>query len=136
MDNLRKKECRQLKDELSEDEYERNIKGTMWLLRKNNQNLSETERQQLRNVFSYSPALKLAYTLREELTAIFELHLTKDQALERLAKWQAKVRRSGLTCFGQGPHYSGLGFNSQVQRAVGRIPEKVNGNQDTFWDDD
>ena len=29
-----------------------------------------------------------------------------------------------------------LGFNSQVQRAVGRIPEKVNGNQDTFWDDD
>ena len=99
VDNLRKKECRQLKDELSEDEYERNIKGTMWLLRKNNQNLSETERQQLRNVFSYSPALKLAYTLREELTAIFELHLTKDQALERLAKWQAKVRRSGLTCF-------------------------------------
>ena len=71
----------------------------MWLLRKNNQNLSETERQQLRNVFSYSPALKLAYTLREELTAIFELHLTKDQALERLAKWQAKVRRRGLTCF-------------------------------------
>ena len=29
-----------------------------------------------------------------------------------------------------------LGFNSEVQRAVGRIPEKVKGNQGTFWDDD
>ena len=99
VDNLRKKECRRLKDELSADKYGRNIKGSMWLLRKNNRNLSQTEHQQLRNVFSYSPALKLAYTLREELTAIFELHLTKDQGLERLAKWQAKVRRRGLTCF-------------------------------------
>ena len=99
VDALRKKECRRLKAELSAAEYEQHIKGTMWLLRKNNQNLSETERQRLRNVFSYSPALKLAYTLREELSAIFELPLTKAQALARLAKWQAKVRRTGLTCF-------------------------------------
>ena len=99
VDNLRKKECRRLKAALSKAEYDHNIKGTMWLLRKNNKNLSQTERQQLRQVFTYSPALKLAYTLREELTAIFELHLSKDQACQRLAKWEAKVRRSSLTCF-------------------------------------
>ena len=42
---------------------------------------------------------KFAHTLREILTVIFELHLTKDQALERLTKWQAKVHRSSLTGF-------------------------------------
>lgn len=99
VDDLRKEESRRLKHQLSAEEYDCNIKGTMWLLRKNNQNLSQTERQQLRQVFTYSPALKLAYTLREELTAIFELHLTRTRALARLARWQAKVRRSGLTCF-------------------------------------
>ena len=43
--------------------------------------------------------MKAAYTLREELTAIFELALTKEQAKQRLKKWCAKVRRSRLTCF-------------------------------------
>ena len=50
-------------------------------------------------LFSYSPSLKKAYTLREELTAIFELGLTKEQGLMRLRKWIAKVRQSGVTCF-------------------------------------
>ena len=71
----------------------------MWIIRKNNRDLTADERQTLRLVFEHSPELKLAYTFREELTAIFESSLTKDDARIRLTKWAHKVRRSVLTCF-------------------------------------
>jgi transposase len=95
---VRKRECRRLKNELSETEYEQ-IKGVMWLVRRNNKDLTSDERKKLNLLFEYSPELKLAYTFREELTAIFEMQLTKDQAKQRLLKWADKVRHSLLTCF-------------------------------------
>ena len=98
VDALRKSECRRLKKELPEAEHEI-VKGTLWIVRKNHQNLDSDERARLRALFKLSPRLKLAYTLREELTAIFEMSLTKAQAQVRLRKWANKVRQSNLTCF-------------------------------------
>jgi len=98
VDKVRKQECRRLKKELSETDYEQ-IKGVMWLVRKNNQDLTSDERNKLRLLFKYSPKLKAAYTFREELTALFEMQLTQDQAKQRLLKWADKVRQSALTCF-------------------------------------
>jgi transposase len=98
VDTLRKSECRRLKQELAEAAYAE-LKGVMWLVRKNNRDLTADERPQLRLLFKYAPQLKAAYTLREELTAIFALPLTKQQAQQRLHTWSAKVRRSTLTCF-------------------------------------
>jgi len=98
VDKVRKQECRRLKKELSETEYEE-IKGVMWTTRKNNEDLTSDERKKLNLLFEYSPELKLAYTFREELTAIFEMRLTKEEAKKRLLKWANKVCRSVLTCF-------------------------------------
>jgi transposase len=98
VDKVRKRECRRLKKELSKKEYEE-IKGMMWILRKNNKDLTSDERNKLNRLFDYSPELKLAYTFREELTAIFEMQMTREQAERRLIKWLDKVRRSVLTCF-------------------------------------
>lgn len=98
VDKVRKQACRRLKQALSETEYDE-IKGVMWIVRKNNADLTPEERQKLRRLFEYSPELKLAYTLREELTAIFEMRLTQEEARKRLIKWADKVRRSALTCF-------------------------------------
>ena len=99
VDKVRKQERRRLKKTLPETEYEENVKGTMWILRKNNRDLAADERNNLRRLFEYSPKLKLAYTFREELTAIFEMRLPKEEAKKRLLKWVDKVRRSALTCF-------------------------------------
>jgi transposase len=99
VDMVRKKECRRLKQELSEAEYDEAVKGMMWIVRKNHRDLTEDERARLRVLFKLAPRLKSAYTFREELSAIFEMSLTKTQAKIRLRKWAAKVRRSGLTCF-------------------------------------
>jgi len=98
VDKLRKKEVKRLKKALPREQYDE-MKGVMWATRKNNANLNDDQRQQLRRFFDYSPDFKLAYTLREELTAIFDMPLTRDQALIRLERWQTQVQQSGLTCF-------------------------------------
>jgi len=98
VDKVRKKESRRLKTELSTEEYER-LKGVMWIIRKNNRDLDNPEREKLNFFFEHSLDLKLAYTFREELTAIFELNLTVEEGKDRLIKWCNKVRRSTLTCF-------------------------------------
>jgi len=98
IDKVRKRECRRLKKELFKTEYEQ-IKGVMWIVRKNNDDLPSDERIKLNRLFEYAPELKLAYTLREELTSIFEIQMTKEVAKKRLIKWRDKVRRSALTCF-------------------------------------
>jgi transposase len=98
VDNLRKQESRRLKKELSEAEYAE-IQGVMWPIRKNKADLTAEEQEKLDHVFQYSPDLKLAYDFREELTAIFELPLTKQEAQEHILEWQNKVSQSVLTCF-------------------------------------
>lgn len=97
-DKLRRKERKRLKRELSEDEYEA-IKGTMWPFRKNRTDLTPDEAERLEQLFSHSPALKSAYTFREELTAIFEKDLTKAEAVHEIEAWQSRVAKSNLSCF-------------------------------------
>ncbi len=98
VDTVRKQECRRLKRELPEAEYTQ-LKGALWVVRKNHADLTLDNRALLRRLFSHSPRLKAAYTLREELTAILELPLTVEQGHQRLRSWSAKVRRQGVKCF-------------------------------------
>ena len=57
------------------------------------------EHSVLQRLFTYSPDLKSAYDLREDLTAIFESPHSKDQAQTLIRDWVRRVRASGLTCF-------------------------------------
>ena len=98
VDKLRKKETRRLKDELSKEEYEE-IKGAMWIIRKNEADLEDEEEEKRNRFFEYSPKLKLAYYFREELTRIFEMNLTKEEGKQNLLVWKGNVERSTLSCF-------------------------------------
>lgn len=97
-DALRRQERKRLKRELTEAEYDA-IKGAMWPFRKNQADLKPNEAEILECLFEYSPKLELAYTFREELTAIFERDLTKDEATQEIKDWQKRVAESNLTCF-------------------------------------
>jgi len=97
-DRLRKKELRRLKKELAEEEYE-TIKGAMWPFRQNPAELEADEQELLKRLFAYSPDLKRAYTYREQLTAIFEQELSKEQAKHEIKKWRRRVKASGLKCY-------------------------------------
>lgn len=97
-DKLRKKEMRRLKQELSEAAY-KTLKGHMWTYRKKEADLSPDEADRLERLFAYSPDLKKAYDLREDLTAIFEQLLSKEEATKKIKAWIKQVEESGLTCF-------------------------------------
>ena len=75
-DQLRKQELHRLKKELAKEEYQR-LKGSMYAFHKNAKGLNKEERKILRNFFEYSPTAKQAYDLRERLTAIFDMSLSK-----------------------------------------------------------
>jgi transposase len=97
-DKLRIKELRRLKKELAEAEYKQ-LKGVMWVFRKNKVDLSPDDLNLLERLFTYSPELKKAYYLREELTTIFEQPLSKQEASKEIKAWTKKVQDSSLTCF-------------------------------------
>ena len=48
---------------------------------------------------AYSPQLKQAIALREELTVIFDKARSKADGLRRIRFWCQRVRKSGLRCF-------------------------------------
>ena len=98
-DTLRKKELRRLRRELPEATYKEVVYGMHWVLRHNHDNLDEVDKERLRTLFQYVPTLHQAYTLREELTAIFNMGLSLAEGRHRLEKWAVKVERSALTCF-------------------------------------
>jgi transposase len=95
-DDLRKQELKRLKKELPQETYAQACQGTLWLLRKNHTHLDEQEKSRLRRLFVLSPQLHLAYTFREELTAIFNQAQTRSEGERRLTRWIQKVQLSAL----------------------------------------
>lgn len=98
LDSLRKAEFKRLKRELPQQEYKA-LKGSMWALRKEKQDLTPEERKTLRCLFRLSPDLKIAYSLQNRLTAIFEEQLSLPAAKTKIKRWIVAVAKSGLRCF-------------------------------------
>ena len=98
VDDLRTQEVRRLRQELP-DAARADLKRTLWPFRKRAEDLTEPEQERLDTLLAYSPALQQAYTLREELTVIFDTARSKADGLRRIRFWRQRVARSGLTCF-------------------------------------
>jgi transposase len=98
VDGLRKQTLRELKQTLSEEDYEP-LKGLLWLFRRDWSQLAEAQRQQLLPLFERAPLLKQAYLLRNLLTFVFDAAPNKAKAQEYLNAWRQLVIDSGLTCF-------------------------------------
>ncbi len=98
LDELRKKEMKHLKKELSKEEYKK-LKGAMWILRKDIEELTGEDLDVLKWLFKYAPILELAYKLRNELTDIFEGDHSKSEAKRKINRWKERVIKSGLSCF-------------------------------------
>jgi transposase len=98
VDELRKQEVKRLNKALPKDAAD-NLKHTLWPFRKRATDLEEGEHERLSTLLAYSPALAKAYTLREELTTIFETARGRADGLRRMRYWRQRVVRSGLSCF-------------------------------------
>lgn len=97
-DAVRKQELRRLKQELSNTDYDE-IKGLMWTFRQRPEDVSAEDRVKLGKLFDYSPTLKQAYRLREELSAIFDGNYTKAGAKNAIQSWCKRVRKQGMEAF-------------------------------------
>lgn len=98
VDTLRKQEVRRLKQELPKAAHA-TLKRTLWPFRKRAGDLDPAEQERLDALLAYSPALRQAYTLGEELTLIFDTARSKADGLRRIRFWCGRVERSGLRCF-------------------------------------
>jgi transposase len=98
VDELRKQEVRRLKKELPKDSA-KDLKHTLWPFRKRAADLESGEQERLEGLLAYSPALRQAYRLREELTTIFDTARSKKDGLRRIRFWRKRVEKSGLSCF-------------------------------------
>jgi transposase len=98
LNSLRKQELKRLKKELNEAEYAQ-LKGAMWALRKNEENLTVQDKEVLLALFRYSPSVEKAYNLQNNLTAIFNQDLSKGEASLLIKDWIKTVELSALTCF-------------------------------------
>jgi len=97
-DQVRKQELLRLKKALPKEEYQK-LNGSFRAFRKNAKDLNKEERKILRRFFEHSPSAKQAYDLREQLTAIFDMHLSRKQAQSKILRWVQQVQVSGLQCF-------------------------------------
>jgi transposase len=97
-DTLRKQELKRLKQTLSEADSKA-LKGSMWAFRKKLTDLKPEERESLDRLFGYAPRLEQAHQLREQLTAIFDEHISKSVAKIKIQAWIKRVKNSDLKCF-------------------------------------
>ena len=97
-DQVRRQELKLLKQKLSKKEYEK-IKGAMWPFRKSFEQLTDEEWELLQRLFTYSPKLKEAYILREELTEIFERKYSRKGAKCAIRAWCRRVHQSKISQF-------------------------------------
>lgn len=97
-DKVRRQELKLLKKKLSAEEYS-SIKGAMWPFRKSIEKLTDKERELLQRLFTYSPNMKQAYILREELTEIFECNHNPMGAKCAIRAWCKRVHQSKLSQF-------------------------------------
>jgi transposase len=98
VDNVRKTEMRRLKQELPKADYGK-LKGTMWLVRKQPDQLDEKERATLALLFGYSPVLLSTYLFSGTLTGIFNAPHSKAEAQELLRAWMRLVKDADLPGF-------------------------------------
>ena len=98
VDSLRKQEVRRLKQELPKDAAEE-LKHTLWPFRKRFDALDDAEQERLKSLLAYSPPLRQAYILREQLSAIFDTARSKADGLRRIHLWRRRVEKSALSCF-------------------------------------
>jgi len=72
------------------------LKGSRWLLVKNQENLDEEDRSDLENALAASPELRECYQLKEDFRHWFEQKNDRESAEKVLQAWIARVKASSF----------------------------------------
>lgn len=80
----------------ADPEIKAQLKGSRWLLVKNQGNLSDDEKERLEQLFRHAPQLEILHQLKEAFRDIFEAEHMRADAIEALADWVDTVQQAGL----------------------------------------
>lgn len=89
-------------------------------MRKKPTELTVEERRTLRLLFRYSPKLKQAYDLQQQLTEIFDQHISPAIAKTKIRAWIKRVAKSELRCFDKFIHTLGRWWQEIINYFVNR----------------
>lgn len=98
LDEVRIQEMKRLKPILSQEDYAK-LEGMMWIIRRNHECLSQSEKATLELMYKHSPLLKEAHKTALKLTHIFNTHHNRKVALTKVNRWIQSVQNRRLTCF-------------------------------------
>ena len=78
-------------------EIKEQLKGSRWVLVKNQKDLNEKQRIKLENLYQASPELKVCHQLKEQFRTIFETTADRTQARVALRHWIKQVEKHSVT---------------------------------------
>jgi transposase len=81
------------------NEVKEQLKGSRWVLVKNQENLNEKQRAKLENLYLASPELKACHQLKEQFRKIFETVKDREKARAALIRWIDRVEKMNITAF-------------------------------------
>lgn len=87
-----------LRKELNQTDYA-SLKSAISILIKKQELYTRQDKIELERLFNYSPALKAAYRLAGQFTAIYNDHHRKNTATLKINGWIEKVRNKEVACF-------------------------------------
>jgi transposase len=73
------------------------LKGSRWVLVKNQKDLNEKQRAKLESLYQASPELKACHQLKEQFRTIFETITDREQARSALLDWIKQVEKQSVT---------------------------------------
>jgi transposase len=79
------------------DEVKQQLKGSRWVLVKNQNDLNEKQRTKLETLYQASPELKVCHQLKEQFRSIFETVTDRKKARTALLRWIKQVEKQDVT---------------------------------------
>ncbi len=79
------------------DAVKKQLKGSRWVLVKNQKDLNDKQRTKLESLYQVSPELKACHQLKEQFRMIFETVTDREKARTALLRWIKQVERQSVT---------------------------------------
>jgi len=79
------------------NEVQEQLKGSRWVLVKNQKDLNEKQRTKLESLYQVSPELKICHQLKEQFRTIFETFTDREKARTALLGWIKQVEKQTVT---------------------------------------
>jgi transposase len=79
------------------NEVKEHLKGSRWVLVKNQKDLNEKQRAKLESLYQASPELIVCHQLKEQFRTIFETVTDREKARLALRRWMKQVEKFNIT---------------------------------------